>query len=219
MTCPNCNSQYNDNLTSCPFCSVQQTPVDSQQAPVTPQQDPFQVPQGTQFTAPVAPAKKKKSGKLISVILIAVVAVCAIIGIIGDNKVETHTFEMVEEEVDGTITQTMALTHKGDTITKIVIEIESEADDDAGLDEDEFREVIEELCEETAELYGDYDFIKYEYAIDGFGVVETITITDASEHMEELSELDLMEEGGNGDFISYEKTKEGLEDEGFELVD
>ena len=212
MTCPNCNSQYNDNLASCPFCSAQQAPVESQQTP-------FQVPQGTQFTAPVAPAKKKKAGKLVSIIIIAICAIIGIIGVIGENKVETHTFVMEEENIDSTITQEMALTHKGDTVTKIVIDIESAANDDYDISEEDFYEALEEVCEESAELYADYDFIKYEYEIEGLVVRETITISDASEHMEELRELDLMDEGGEGDFISYEKTKESLEDEGFELVE
>ena len=53
MTCPNCNSQYNDNLTSCPFCGAQnayasappQQPFAQPQQPFAQPQQPFAQPQ------------------------------------------------------------------------------------------------------------------------------------------------------------------------------
>lgn len=216
MTCPNCNSQYNDNLASCPFCSVQQAPVAPQQAPFeAPQQTPFQAPQGA-FVAPPAPVKKKKKSALISVIIIAIFAIIGIIGAIGENKEATYTFTKEMTDVYSVSDIEYTLKCKGDTVIEIIIVTDSEFSD---VDEDELAEFYEEFSAEQEEEYEDYDFITYSYEIDGLHVIEKVTIKDASDHVTDLEELELLEDAGDGEFISYEKTADNLKDDGFKLVE
>ncbi len=212
MTCPNCNSQYNDNLASCPFCSAQQAPVAPQQAP---QQAPFQVPQGTQFTAPPAPVKKKKAAKIIPIIFFVFFAIVAIIGIVAENKEQTHTFVFEEDYYGYTISHEYEVIHKSDTVTKLVYTIVTEFDE--GTDESIIEEEFEIYLENQQDTYEDYDFVTYEAEVDGLVITEKIVINDASDNVSGLVELEFMDE--QGDSVSYEKTKENLEDEGFELVE
>ena len=217
MTCPNCNSQYDDNLATCPFCSAQpqQAPVAPQQTYAQPQQAPFQAPQGA-FVAPPAPAKKKKKGGLIAIILIAIFVVCGIIGYIGENKEATYTYTMETSDYysEGNIEYTLKC--KGDIVTEIIVITDNDYID---VDEDELAEYYEEFAMMQEEEYEDYDFITYSYEINGLNVVEKIVIKDASDHVKELEELALLDDVGDSDFISYEKTAENLEDDGFELVE
>ena len=245
MTCPNCNSQYNDNLAACPFCGAQSAyaPVAPQQTYAQPQQTyaqpqqtyaqpqqtyaqpqqtafpeaqqaPYQAPQGA-FVAPPAPAKKKKKSGLISIIIIAIFAICGIIGYVGENKEQTHTFVMEEAEDGFTITYEYELVHKGDDVNKIICTQITEFDE--GMDEDIIAEEYEAYVEEQRDTYDDYDFVTYEVEIDGRIVTETITLNDASDNVSGLIDLGFMD--SYADSVSYEKTKDNLEDDGFELVE
>ena len=216
MTCPNCNSQYADNLATCPFCSAQpqQAPVAPQQAYAQPQQAPYQAPQGA-FVAPPAPVKKKKKGGLIAVIIIALFVVCGIIGYVGENKEQTHTFVLEEADDGYSITYEYELIHNGDTVTKMICTHITTFDE--GTDEDIIAEEYEEYIDKQSDFYDDYDFVTYEVEIDGLVVTEIITVNDASENVSDLVELGFMD--SIADFVSYEKTRDNLEEDGFELVE
>ena len=231
MTCPNCNSQYNDNLAACPFCGAQRAyaPVAPQQTYAQPQQTvfpeaqqaPYQAPQGA-FFAPPAPVKKKKKGGLIAVIIIAIFAIIGFIGgIIGsenENKEQTHTFVKEEDGYHCVISYEAKLVHKGDRVNTIITTIITEYDEDIYeyVDQEAFEEELEAYIEEQNDKYDDYDFITYEIDIDGFVITETTTYNDTSDNVSDLVKLGLMTQA---DFVSYEKTKDNYEDDGFELVE
>ena len=207
MVCPKCNSQYADNLPACPFCSA---------AAQAPQQAPFQVPQGAaEFAPPPAPVKKKsKAGKIIPIVIAAIFVVLGIASTIMNNKEATHTFTYTETDEYYVVDTEYTVKCKGDTITEITVISETEFVD---IDEEYVAEFYEEYVQEQQELYADYDFITFSCEIDGINVIEKIIISDASDHVSELEDLDILEDGGDGDFISYEQTKENLIDDGFEL--
>lgn len=214
MTCPNCNSQYNDNLASCPFCSVQQAPVAPQQAPFTaPQQATFEAPQGA-FVAPPAPAKKKNKSALISVIIIAIFAIIGIIGAIGENKEATHVFYKETQDIGFDMSQEYTLYCKGDKVKDMKWYIIYDYND---IYADQMSEIEASIVDTLNEEYGDQSFIEISSETEGTLVKVTITFDDIEENIDTYIKLEIVESGA--DFLSYEKTEDQLIEDGFELVE
>lgn len=207
MVCPKCNSQYADNLPACPFCSA------AEQAP---QQAPFQVPQGAaEFAPPPAPVKKKsKAGKIIPIVIAAIFAVLGIASTIMNNKEATYVMVLEESEEYRDYTDEFTFYCKGDNVYKMQEVITFE-----------YEDIYEEYMEEEAEIisgaiedeFGGHDFIDISHKLEGTTIIVTVVYTDIEENMDEYIDLGLIEEGT--DFLSYEKTRESFEEDGYEVVE
>jgi hypothetical protein len=206
MVCPKCNSQYDDSLAACPFCSA------TEQAPA--QETAFQVPQGAAEFAPPAPVKKKKSSKLIPVIAILVAVIAGIVSFVMNNKESTHTLVYQEKTEMFDMSMTMDFYCKGDKVQKIVRTIEYDYDDEyESLIEAIAPELAAELCSE----YDDYDFIDYSYSTDGTTVTITIEYNEITENLDTYVELELVD--GEGDYLSYKKVEANMKEEGYTVVE
>lgn len=207
MVCPKCNSQYADNLPACPFCSA------AEQAP---QQTPFQVPQGAaEFAPPPAPVKKKsKAGKIIPIVIAAIFVVLGIASTIMNNKEATYVMVLEDSEEYYDYTDEFTFYCKGDNVYKMQEVITFE-----------YEDIYEEYMEEEAEIisdaiedeFGGHDFIDISHKLEGTTIIVTIVYTDIEENMDEYVDLGLIEEGT--DFLSYEKTRENFEEDGYEVVE
>lgn len=205
MVCPKCNSQYADNLPACPFCSA------AEQAP---QQAPFQVPQGAaEFAPPPAPVKKKsKAGIIIPIVVAVIFVVLGIASTIMNNKEATYVFYQETSEDGFDMSMEYTLYCKGDKVEDMQWNIVYEYDD---LYADYMTEIEDSIVESFEDEYGDYDFIEISSETNGTAIEVTIMFNDIEENIDTYIELDVVEDGA--DFLSYEKSKENLIDDGFEL--
>ncbi len=226
-----------------PFNAPQQAPYGAaQQAPYgAPQQPPFGAPQQPfPSFAPPTPTKNK-APMIIGIVVGAIVLLAIIIGIAGssgddstydgyapvetfgeyDVDIETIPEDAVEAADIHVLTQTTAegltntLTYYCDgDIVKSWTQVSSASI--VNVDE----ATLESAITDVEEKFDEYDFIEYSYEIDNDIFTETFVINDASEHIDELVELDLVDQSLFGATeISYSRSKTNLLAQGFTEVE
>ena len=231
-----------------PQQAPQQTPYSApQQAPFnSPQQAPYGAPQQQPFPsfAPPTPTKKKNKTPMIIGIVVGVLIIMGIIGIVAENAIQSSSsvddgygyeddviyddFEIESIPDDAVkaadvhvLTQTTAegltntLTYYCDgDIIESWTQVSSTSI--AGIDE----ATIESAVTAVEEKFDVYDFIEYSYEIDNDTFTETFVINDASEHIDELVELELVDQSLFGATqISYSRSKTNLLAQGYTEVE
>lgn len=212
MICPKCNSQYDDSLAACPFCSVTEQPA--AQAPN--QNDPFQVPQGAaEFAPPPAPVKKKnKLGIIIPIICAVIFVVIGIITSIANNKESTHTMILEEESEEFVMVDEFTFFCKGDRVYKIEETISFEYDE---LYADYIEDIADSIEDDCEDMYGEYECVDITYETEGTTIVVKFVFNDIEENIDDYIEMELVEE--DTDVLSYSQSVENMEEEGYELVE
>ncbi len=224
-----------------PYSAPQQTPYGAPQQGYQPQQTPYQAPYQGQYNTQPAPQKKKIKTPVIIAIVVAVLIVLAFIGNIAQSvgkkmnsgyaPVETFgdydiEFESIPDDAVKAadvhvLTQTTAegLTN---TITYYCdgdeVKSWTQVSSASVLNVDEAQ--IEQAVAEVEARFEPYDFIDYSYTVDNEIMTETFVINDATNNIDDLVNLELVDAGLLGATkISWAQTKLNMLSQGFTEVE
>ena len=230
-----------------PYGAPQQTPFNApQQAPYgAPQQPPYGAPQQPfpSFAPPTPTKKKNKAPMIIGIVVGAIVLLAIIIGIAGssgddstydgyapvetfgeyDIEIETipedaveakdfHTLE--KQEANGVIRFTYYC--DGDEIQGWLQEIEIDV---STFTQEEIDKLEADCNSEYQSLYGSIDCVEHSVDIYGDTFVQTYTITNVNDNMDELKSVGLVDGGLVTVYLSYEKTAENWISQGYTEVE